>query len=213
MKVRNNKGLVLPELMAILAFFALIFAFGAYVSFQNLDKRKYEVFAQNARDFVTKSLTYSSEYGRYQEEYYLDELVSSRYIKAYNNPFSGGGKCSLYESKVVITDDDEKYVTLRCGDYLIDHQRFLSGSYKVYKVSEWQEEIGDDLEAQTAKLYNYEKNGQLVLENYVVQKEFLALFNQNEEKNVKSIESIDLQNYNVITKTFYRTKKLVRENL
>ena len=39
--------------------------------------------------------------------------------------------------------DSERYVTLRCGNYLIDSQRVSSSNYKVYKVSDWQEEIGD----------------------------------------------------------------------
>lgn len=213
MKVKNNKGLVLPELLAIIAFIAVIFAFVAYVSFQNGDKRKYEVFAQNARDFATKVSTYRDEYVRYYEEIYLEDIVSANYIKPFKNPFSGGGNCNLYESKVVTISSSERYVTLRCGNYLIDSQTVSSGNYKVYKVSDWQEEIGNDLEAETAKLYNYEKNGKLVLEKYVVIKEFITLFNDNENKNIKSIEQIDLKNYNVVTKTFYRTKKLVRENL
>ena len=35
----------------------------------------------------------------------------------------------------------------------------------------------------------------------------------NENKNIKSIEEIDLNNVSISTKTFYRTKELVKENL
>ena len=213
MKMKNNKGLVLPELLAIIAFVAIIFGFAAYVSFQNGDKRKYEVFAQNARDFATKVASYRDEHVRYYDEIYLEDIVSANYIKPFKNPFSGGGNCDLYESKVVTISSSERYVTLRCGAYLIDSQPVSSGNYKVYKVSEWKDEIGNDLEAETAKLYNYQKNGKIVLDEYVVEKELITLYNKNENKNIKSIDEIDSRNYSVITKTFYRTKKLVRENL
>lgn len=210
---KNNHGFALRELLVVLAFFAIIFAFGSYNSFKGGDKRKYEVFAQNARDFVTKVSTYRDEFVRYDKEIYLEEIVNANYIKPFKNPFSGGGNCDLYESKVVLISASEKYVTLRCGDYLIDSQLSSSGNYKVYKVSSWKEEIGDALEAETAKLYNYEKNGKIILDDYVVEKELITLYNSKENKKAKKLGDINLKEYNVITKTFYRTKKLVRENL
>lgn len=213
MKMKDSKGLVLPELLAIIAFVAVVFALIAYVAFKDGNKRKYEVFAQNARDFATKVSNYRDEYIKFYDVIYLDDIVSDNYIKPFKNPFSGGGTCNLYESKVVTVSSNERYVTLRCGDYLIDSQAVSSGNYKVYKVSEWQEKIGASLEAESAKLYNYKKNGKLVLEDYVVEKEFIALYNKNELKNVSSMSDINLKEYNVITKTFYRTKELVRENL
>ena len=52
-----------------------------------------------------------------------------------------------------------------------------------------------------------------MLDKYVVLKEFLALYNQKENKNATSLEGINLKEINVVTKTFYRTKELVKENL
>lgn len=211
---KNSNGLVLRELLIVLAFFAVIFAFGAYVSFQGGDKRKYEVFVQNARDFATKVSSYRDEYIKYNEkEIYLNDIVSINYIKPFKNPFSGGGICDLYESKVVISNNSERYVTLKCGDYLIDTQNVSSSNYKVYKVSEWREKIGDVTENESTKLYNYQKNGKVVLDNYVSLKELVVKYNENENKNIKEIRDINLEDYNVITKTFYRTKELVKENL
>lgn len=210
---KNNKGLVLPELLAIIAFIAIIFAFGSYASFQNGNKRKYEVFAQNARDFATKVTAYRDEHIRYDQEIYLKELVDAHYIKAFKNPFSGGGDCNLYESKVVTVSSSERYVTLRCGNYLIDSQLVSSSNYRVYKVSSWQEKIGNSLEAETAKLYNYQKNGITVLDNYVVEKELVEKYNRNENKRVKTIDDITSSNITIVRKTFYRTKKLIKENL
>ena len=210
---KNNKGLVLPELLAILAFILLILAFAGYASFQNGDKRKYEVFAQNARDFGTKATTYRNERIKYFDEIYLIDLVDDHYIKAYKNPFSGGGECDLYESKVVFSQDGSKRVTLKCGNYLVDSQLWSSGNYKVYKVSNWQEKIGDSLEAETSKLYKYQKNGMDMLDDYVVSKKLVTTYNQKESKNIRDIEQIDLEKIEVISKIFYRTKKLVKENL
>lgn len=209
---KNNKGLVLPELLAILAFIIVIFAFAAYVSLQNGNKRQYEVFAQNARDFAAKVSSYRVEKMKYATEIYLSDLVDDHYIKAYKNPFSGGGDCSLYESKVVLVSDSEKYVTLRCGNYLIDSQLSSSGNYRVYKVSSWQEKIGDSLEAETAKLYNYQKNNKFVLDDFVTSKKLVEEYNKRENKNIKTISEID-SSYSIHNKTFYRTKKLVKENL
>lgn len=210
---KNNKGLVLPELLAILAFILLILAFAGYASFQNGDKRKYEVFAQNARDFGTKATTYRNERIKYYNEIYLIDLVNDHYIKSYKNPFSGGGECDLYESKVVFSSDGSKRVTLKCGDYLIDSQVWSSGNYKVYKVSNWDEQIGNSLEAETVRLYKYKKNGIDILNDYVVTKKLVTTYNQNEGKNVRNIEQISGENIEVVSKIFYRTKKLVKENL
>lgn len=209
---KNNKGLVLPELLTILAFIAVIFAFGAYVSFKNGNERKYEVFAQNAREFATKVTTYRDEHIRYDNEIYLSELVNNNYIKAFKNPF-GGGNCNLYESKVVFTSSNQRYVTLRCGDYLIDSQLVSSGNYRVYKVSSWQEKIGNSIEAETAKLYNYKKNGSIILNDYVVEKELIEKFNINENKSIKTIDDINDSDITIVKKSFYRTKKLIKENL
>lgn len=213
MKMKNNRGLVLIELLTIIAFVAIIIAFVAYIALNEGNKRKYEVFAQNARDFATKVSTYRDEKIKYYKEIYLEDIVNDNYIKPFKNPFRGGGNCDLYESKVVTVTSSERYVTLKCGDYLIDSQKVSSSNYKVYKVSAWQEEMGSSLEAETAKLYNYEKNGKQMLDKYVVLKEFLALYNQKENKNATSLEGINLKEINVVTKTFYRTKELVKENL
>lgn len=210
---RNNKGLVLPELLAILAFILLIFAFGGYAAFKNGDKRKYEVFAQNARDFGTKATTYKVERVKNYNEVYLIDLVNDHYIKAYKNPFSGGGDCDLHESKVVFFSDGSKRVTLKCGDYLVDSQMWSSGNYKVYKVSSWQEKIGDSLEAETSRLYKYKKNGIEMLDDYVVTKKLVTTYNSQERKNIRDIDQINDENIEIISKMFYRTKKLVKENL
>lgn len=210
---KNNKGLVLPELLAILLFILLIFAFGGYSSFKNADKRKYEVFVQNARDFGTKATTYRVEKIKNHTEIYLIDLVDAHYIKSYKNPFSGGGECDLYESKVVFLSNGTKKVTLKCGDYLVDSQLWSSGNYRVYEVSNWQEKVGSSLEAETVRLYKYQKNGMDMLNDYVVTKKLVTTYNQKENKNIRSIEQINEENIEVISKIFYRTKKLVRENL
>ena len=210
---KNNRGLVLPELLAILAFILLIIAFGGYNAFKGGDNRKFEVFAQNARDFGTKASTYRVERLKNYDEIYLIDLVDDHYIKSYKNPFSGGGDCDLYESKVVFSSNGEKRVTLRWGDYLIDSQEWSSGNYIVYKVSDWSMKIGNSLEAETVKLYKYQKNGIDMLNDYVVTKKLVTTYNQKENKNIRKIDQISDENIEVISKIFYRTKKLVKEKL
>jgi len=213
MKMKNNRGLVVPELMAILAFIAIILAVGSYFAFKGGDSRKYDVFIQHARDFSSKVASYRNEYIKYYDEIYLYDLVSDNYIQPFKNPFRGGGNCDLYESKVVTKLNGERYVTLKCGDYLIDSQKASDNSYKVYKVSNWKETMGNAEMMESSKLYNYEKDGKLVLKDYVILKEFISLYNENENKNITTLDDIDLNKHNILTKTFYRTKELVKENL
>ena len=42
----------------------------------------------------------------------------------------------MYESKVVFSNNNKK-VTLKCGDYLIYNQDITSKNYNIYKVSDW----------------------------------------------------------------------------
>ena len=209
---KNNKGIAVPKLIVFLAFILIVFAFAGYSIYQNKDRRQFEVFVQNARDFGTKATTYRVERIKNYNEVYLIDLVSDNYMKSYKNPFDGGD-CDLYESKVVFSSNGEKRVTLKCGDYLVDSQVWSSGNYKVYKVSSWTDNIGHSLEAETVRLYKYQKNGMDVLNDYVVTKKLITTYNQKENKNIRNIEQIDEENIKVIGKIFYRTKKLVKENL
>ena len=85
MKMKNNRGLVLIELLTIIAFVAVIIAFVAYIALKDGNKRKYEVFA-----------TYRDEKIKYYKEIYLEDIVNDNYIKPFKNPFRGGGNCDLY---------------------------------------------------------------------------------------------------------------------
>ena len=203
----------MSKLIIFFAFSLIIFSFAGYYISKNGDKRKYEVFAQNARDFVTKSASYRNEKIKYFDEIYLIDLVDDFYIKSYKNPFDVRGNCDLYESKVVFSSNGDKHVTLKCGNYLIDSELWSNGNYKVYKVSDWSEKIGGSLEAETVRLYKYQKDGVDMFNDYVVTKKLVETYNQQEGKNIRNIEQINEENIEVISKIFYRTKKLVKENL
>ena len=210
---KNRKAFVLSEILAFIAVVAVIFAIVGYLISKNADKTQYKVFVQNARQFATKVSTYRDEHVKYYNEIYLLELVKNNYIKAYQNPFGGGKYCDLYESKVVIRTSGERYVTLKCGDYLIDSQKVSSDGYQIYKVSEWKESKDSSQSTESAKLYNYKKNGVVVLENYVNDKKFIEIYNDYENQNIKDITEINSINISIMSKTFYRTKELVQENL
>ena len=214
MKQKNKSGLASMELLLALAFIIVIVAIVAWLFLSNdNNKRKYEVFAENARDFSVRVSEYRDRYVKYDDVIYLADLVNDNYIKAFKNPFGGGTTCDLYESKVEIISSNKKYVTLRCGDYLIDKQETSSNDYKIYKVSDWKDKVSNSELVQSAKLYNYQKDGKSVLPSYVTEKELIDSYNTNENQNIKSLEEIDLKEFAVTTKTFYRTKELVAENL
>lgn len=214
MKQKNKSGLASMELLLVLAFIIVIVAIVAWLFLSNdNNKRKYEVFAENARDFSVRVSEYRDRYVKYDDVIYLADLVNDNYIKAFKNPFGGSTTCDLYESKVEIISSNKKYVTLRCGDYLIDKQETSSNDYKIYKVSDWKDKVSNSELVQSAKLYNYQKDGKNVLSNYGTEKELIDSYNTNENQNIKSLEEIDLKEFAVTTKTFYRTKELVAENL
>ena len=213
MKMIDNRGIAAVGLATLLVCLTIVLGVASYMILKHSDERKYEVFAQNARNFATKVASYRDGRIKYYKEIYLIDIVSDNYIKPYKNPFNGGGNCDLYESNVITVSGSERYVTLKCGDYIIENQRVSSNNYKVYKISPWQTTIPNSLEMESIKLYNYQKNGKVVLDEYVVSRELVEEYNKNERKNVKSIDDIDISEATVITKTFYRSKELVKENL
>ncbi len=214
MKQKNKKGIASTELLLVLAFIIVIVAIVAWLFLSNdHNKRKYEVLAENARDFSVRVSEYRDKYLKYDDVIYLADLVNNNYIKAFKNPFGGDATCDIYESKIEIVSNSERYVTLRCGNYLIDRQDTSSNEYKVYKVSDWKDNISDSELVQSAKLYNYQKDGKNVLSSYVTEKELIDSYNQKESQDIETIEEIDLKKFAITTKTFYRTKELVAENL
>ena len=107
--------------------------------------------------------------------------------------------------------DKERYVTLKCGEYIIYEQNVNSDEYDIYKVSDWQEDIDDIEFIQSTKLYNYKNSdGNMALSNFVTSRELIDLYNKNEQKDIKDLKEVDLSNVSIITKTYYRTKKLAK---
>ncbi len=211
MKTINNKGKINLEFITILAFILVIIAVVGFFASLNNYSRKYDVLRQNARDFASKVAMFRNEYSNYHKEIYLKDLVAVNYIKAFKNPFNGDKNCDLYESKVFFASDKERYVTLKCGEYIIYEQNVNSDEYDIYKVSDWQEDIDDIEFIQSTKLYNYKNSdGNMALSNFVTSRELIDLYNKNEQKDIKDLKEVDLSNVSIITKTYYRTKKLAK---
>ena len=66
---------------------------------------------------------------------YLQEVIDGGFIDKIKNPV-GDGYCSTSESFVSFSNSNA-YVTLKCGDLLIDHVDVSSKRINIYKVTEW----------------------------------------------------------------------------
>ena len=104
---------------------------------------------------------------------------------------------------------NNKIVTLSCGSYLV--QGVQNQSYNVYEVGEWTEtQTAETIDSDT--LYNYKKNGTLVLDNYLTKNDFLKAFYEKEGKNLSNPFSVNQEkDMSLELKHVYRTKTLLKE--
>ncbi len=187
-------------LLAILLSFALDIA----------QKEKYRVMQYNATLFGYSASSFALEEGA--KKVYLQELIDDKMFVSIKNPFSGDKYCDSYQSFIEF-EDDKKYVTLRCGDYLIDHQDMLEETIPIYQVSEWttkkiKEKKNVIIEEKV--LYNYlQKNKEVFPVNYP-EDTFLFLFNKAYHSSYEKVKEIP-NTYDIVKNTYYRSKTIVAE--
>lgn len=135
---------------------------------------------------------------------YLQEVIDGGFIDKIKNPV-GDGYCSTSESFVSFSNSNA-YVTLKCGDLLIDHVDVSSKRINIYKVTEWNfNKNGDNYEERL--LYNCYENGKEIFSSYIDESYFIYKINKKYQTSVYSID--DISSCRVISKFFYRTKKKV----
>ena len=60
-------------------------------------------------------------------------------------------------------------------------------------------------------LYNFKKDGELMLPEFVTTKAFLLMFEEETGKKISSVNDAKTYGYEVVSKVAYREKKLLKE--
>ena len=205
-KIIKSKGFTKFEFILGLLTILGLTAFGVKGFFDNKNGGVYNAFKKLAEGFVMDVSVYKDSDIREDGIYYLNYLLKHGFDEEVPNPFSSS-ECDPYESYVIIRSP--KKVSLRCDKYLIEGT--YQDSYTIYEVSDWQdkEEVGEaDI------LYKYKKEGLLVTNDYLLEDAFVHTFNDNEGTSYTSIDEINAKkasNITIISKMFYREKKIVKE--
>ncbi len=204
MMIRNNKGFGSREILTVSTVCLILASVLLVIAIQTSTSEKYKVMEYNARMFGLSATTYQMENSN--DVVYMMELLDNGLFSRVKNPFGGERYCSFLESKVEY-EDEKKYVTLQCGNYLIDHQYIAEDKYQIYKVGKWSEKKPNGSSQQIIS-YNYKDGHKNGLDGVYDEAIFLYTFNKKMGRDYETIDDIP-KKYQVYKKTLYRTKTLV----
>ena len=202
----NNKGFAKYEALTVFALILIILAIGLNFVSNSGSPQKYNTMRKSAQNFATAVAGNLDAFDVYFNEHYLSETIDNEFIGNIKNPL-GSGNCDIDESKVEVVEG-KRFVTLKCGDYLIDNEddTILKGM-KIYKVGKWSSKKTND-DDQEVVVYNCKDNNEEVFDNYYQKYNFLYYINKKYNNSYTDISSID-STCKVVEKTMYRTKELV----
>lgn len=204
----NEKGITAFEILVVIVLYAVVFGIISLVGIHSANKTKFKALKYDAVAFSYNVRTYLT-YNKvdFDRKIYLSEIV--KYDDSYNitSPFDAKNMCSLNDSYVVMKNNT-MHVTLKCDDYMLYEYDISNTKYDVYHVSSWEEEkparhknkVIDQM-----AVYNYKKNNNYVLDEFVPLEVLIDAYNTNENKKVTNISNID----SMEEKTYYRERKVV----
>lgn len=204
---KNKKGFGAYEMLTVCVMLLIIVVVALSYVFKTDYNEKYKVMQYNARMFglSVANLALSNEI---KEVYYLDELIDESIYSEIKNPFQGPKYCDTTESKVEVLNN-KKYVTLRCGNYLISKEDFLLKKYKIYQVSDWSIKKRKQ-DNQSREFYNYIDKKQEVFTSYLEKDCFLYEYNKKNGTTYEAIEEIP-KDVTIKQKKMYRHRQVVHE--
>ena len=202
MKRINKKGFSKVEFMTILGLVAVLIAFGAKMAVDS--RSNYSMYKTMAANFMKSVANYKDKYTNENNIYYLNELIEKGYSGELQSPDNPKEYCDKYESYVAVPSPNEKRVYLYCGEYIVEGSQY--NGYKIYKVTEWQEEKTSKMN-DAAMFYNYKENEEEVFDEYYSEKNFIQ---QYFIKNQEELSSPFQLKEKLLTKTVYRTKTLLK---
>lgn len=201
----NNNGRGTYEFLTVMVTCLVCSAILLFTVINNNKKEKFEVFKYNAKTVGINAVNYNNKTS--DDVVYLYELVDANLVTRIKNNFSGDLYCDMYESKVVFSNNNKK-VTLKCGDYLIYNQDIISKNYNIYKVSDWSFNKISGNNVDTVKVYGLIKNGKNLLDSYYEKDLFIKLVATNYGDKYSSFKAIK-KNYDIDEKTAYRKRTLI----
>lgn len=204
--MRNNRGLGRFETIVIVLVLLVIFAFLFKVILDGASRKDFDTMRSDAASFG-KAVTTNADFYHNSGAVSLGEAVGEKTIAKIKNPV-GKGYCDESESRVML-NEGKYYITLRCGDYLIEHTDLTAvDKAKVYEVSAWQEK--EMTGADKTTLYNCENGGKELYPEYYDEQYFVYKINQDNGTNYFAASSVE-KTCKVLSKEMYRTKKEVEE--
>ncbi len=176
------------------------------LTLNNINLERYQIFQYNAKIMALNAINIENETN--QESVYLYQMQEQGLISAIKNPFSAKDGCDSYASKVVFKNS-ERYVTLQCGDYLIDNHRLTDEVTAIYHVGKWTT-TKPKKSYETKTVYNLVIDGQKVLKEAEEEALFIAIVNQKLLENFQSVAEIGKE-YPVKKQTMYREKTIIKK--
>lgn len=201
----NENGFGKAEIIICLCALLVFMAIGIKSLSENKDSSKFSLLKKQAENFAYKVMIYKDKYTRVDNIYYLDYLLDDGYAIEVIDPFNENMSCDRYESFVEI-DGNEKIIELKCGNYLISG--VLEEDFTVFRLSEWQENAAN---GEMAILYNYSKDNTVVNSSYMLENQFIDVFNSNENYSIENLDEFTFSNIELLSKVFYREKQVVKE--
>jgi len=204
--MKNNKGFGKFEVLTMIVIILVIGAFLMNSSLGGASKQKIKTMKNSAIKFSDAVNTNISSFHN-TETIYLSEVIDEGLLKKIKSPFSSGN-CDESESKVEIIEG-LPYVTLKCDNYLLDKIKPDNGDdVQVYEVGEWSTKKPSG-ESEEKSLYNCSISGKEMFDNYKEELYMVSRINKQEGTNYYFADGI-ADTCEVQTKTFYRTKELVK---
>lgn len=203
--MRNSKGFGKFEVLTVIVLMLIVFCILSMNMFGGVSKQKLETMKKSAISFTSAVTTNIATFHN-TETVYLQEVIDEELISPIKSPI-GGGKCSEADSYVELING-QPYVTLNCNNVLIEKETFTKKDINAYKVSKWTEKKkNDDMEERV--LYNCKYKGKEIFDRYY--EELYFVYEINKKYNTNYYFASDIKdNCKVVSKTFYRTKELIK---
>ena len=204
---KRNNGFGAYEMLTVCVMLLIIVVVALAYVFKTDYKEKYKVIRYNAKMFglSVSNLSFADES---KNVYYLQELVDSKLYSNVKNPFQGDKFCDNYLSKVEI-QENKKFVTLECGNYLVYNQDVADKRYAVYQKTEWSSKKHKNDNQETV-FYNYQIDGKDVFDRWLEKDIFLYEYNKKNGTDYLDISEVSGE-ASVQEKTMYRYVKKVSD--
>ena len=204
---KRKEGFGAYEMLTVCVMLLIIVVGALAYVFKTEYTEKYKVMRYNAKMLgLSVSNIYLADDSK--KTYYLQELIDAKLYSDIKNPFQGEKFCNPYLSKVEI-NNDKKFVTLECGNYLVYNQDNMNKKYDIYQASEWSSKKHKNDNQETV-FYNYQVDGKDVFDNWLEKDIFLYEFNKKNGTEYLDISEISVD-VSVQKKTMYRYIKKVSD--